>query len=130
MPAATRDANKETDPVERPWARALAKQIGPDRKQADTALQNYVAKNGKTLPYLVADLYALRKQRDSTFDWLERAWTQHDPIFINSLLSDPFALAYRHDPRFAVLCKQAGLPLPGQPLPAVVGAHFARDYAK
>lgn len=123
--AATRDANKETDPVEGPWARALAKQIGPDRKQADTALQDYVARNGQTQPYLVADLYALRKQPDSMFDWLERAWTQHDPIFINSLLSDPFALAYQHDPRFAALCKQAGLPTPSQSPSAAMAAGAA-----
>jgi hypothetical protein len=26
-------------------------------------------------------------------------------------------LAFQHDPRFAALCRQAGLPVPGQPLP-------------
>ncbi|MGH8283905.1 MAG: tetratricopeptide repeat protein [Gammaproteobacteria bacterium] len=116
--AALRDAQKETDPVYGPWARVLAKQVGPDRKQADAALQGYIARNGKTQPYLVADLYALRKQSKKMFDWLERAWKQHDPNFITSLLSDPFVLAYQHDSRFVALCKQAGLPLPGQPLPA------------
>jgi hypothetical protein len=52
------------------------------------------------------------------FDWLQRAWTQRDPALIPSLLSDPFVLAYQHDPRFVALCKQAGLPAPGQPLDA------------
>ena len=115
--AALRNAKQETDPVLGPLARALAEQIGPDHKQADAALHNYIAKYGKDRPYYVADLYALRKQPDEMFDWLQRAWNQHDPAFF-SLLFDPFPLAYQHDPRFADLCKQAGLPLPSQQLPA------------
>ena len=115
--AAVRDAKQETDPENGSAIRAMAQQINPDRKQADTAFHDYIAKYGKDRPYLVADLYAVRKQPDALFEWLQRAWTQHDPIFINSLLSDPFMLAYQHDPRFAALCKQAGLPVPGRPRP-------------
>ncbi|MGH8234345.1 MAG: tetratricopeptide repeat protein [Rhodanobacteraceae bacterium] len=114
--AAVRDAKQETDPVNGPAIRAAAQQIGPDRKQADAALHAYLAKYGKDQPYLVADLYAVRKQPDAMFEWLQRAWTQHDPGFY--LFNDPFVLAYQHDPRFAALCKQAGLSVPGQPLPA------------
>ncbi len=109
--AALRDAKQETDPVYGPWILALAQQISLDHKQADAALRNYIAKSGKTEPYYVADLYALRKQPDEMFDWLQRAWTQRDPAFF-SLLFDPFPLAYQHDPRFATLCTQAGWPLP------------------
>lgn len=115
--AAQRDASLGNDPVFRPWARALAKQIDPDRQQADAAFRDYVAKNDQTQPYLVADLYALRKQPDAMFHALQRAWAQQDPNF-GTLLSDPFVLAYQRDPRFAALCRQAGLPLPGQPPPA------------
>ncbi|MEY2114563.1 MULTISPECIES: tetratricopeptide repeat protein [Rhodanobacter] len=119
--AALRNAKQETDPVLGSLVRALAEQIGPHHKQADVALHDYIAKNGKDQPYFVADLYALRKQPDEMFDWLLRAWNQHDPAFF-SLLFDPFALTYQHDPRFAALCKQAGLPLPSQRLPAAVSA--------
>ena len=125
--AAERDAKQETDPVAGPWIRALALQINPDRQQADAALQAYIAKNGKDQPYFVADLYALRKQPDDMFEWLQRAWMQRDPNFINGalvdgVLSDPFITrAYEHDPRFAALCKQAGSPVPGVALPASAG---------
>jgi tetratricopeptide (TPR) repeat protein len=116
--AARADAQKETDPVMGTWARALALQIDPDKRKADAALKDYIAKQGKDQPYLVADLYAARKQPDEMFEWLRRAWTQHDPTFASLLLTDPYVLAYRHDPRFAALCKQAGLPLPpSQPAP-------------
>jgi tetratricopeptide (TPR) repeat protein len=119
--AARDHAAKETDPAYAPWARALALQVGSDRHQADAALRDYISKQGKDYPYFVADLYAFRKQPDEMFDWLQRAWDQHDPT-ISWMLTDPFLLAYQHDPRFAALCKQAGLPMPGQPLPAVSGS--------
>lgn len=118
--AARGNAAKETDlTTYAPWAKALAQQIATDRHQANAALRDYIAKQGRDQPYFVADLYALRKEPDEMFDWLQRALTQHDPNFYSLLLTDPFVLVYQHDPRFAALCKQAGLPAPGQPLPVV-----------
>lgn len=109
--AAARDAKLETDPTYGAWIGALVQQVGPDRKQADVALRGYIAQYGKAQPYYVADLYALRKQPDAMFEWLDRALEQHDPA-IFSLLFDPFPLVYRDDPRFAALCLKAGLPPP------------------
>jgi hypothetical protein len=43
------------------------------------------------------------------FKWLDRAWANRDPG-ISSLLSDPFVLRYRDDPRFAAFCNKVGLP--------------------
>ncbi len=126
--AAVRDARQETAPVAGPWIRAMATQIDPDRKQADAALHDYLARYGEAQPYFVADLYALRKQPDLMFEWLQRALNQRDPNFgsggllNDGLLSDPFVLAYQHDLRFAALCKQAGLPLPSQSLSATEGS--------
>jgi predicted Zn-dependent protease len=123
--SALRNANRETDPDSKAWALAATAQIASDQKKSDVALQGYLAKYGKTQPYLVADLYALRKQPGDMFDWLRRARTQPDPNFLRSLLNDPFVLAYQHDPRFAALCKEAGLPLPGQSLPVTAGSASA-----
>jgi tetratricopeptide (TPR) repeat protein len=111
--AAQRDAKLETDPVYGPWIQAMAQQIGADRKQADAALRDYIAKNDKDQPYLIADLYALRKQPNQMFEWLERALKENDPGF--NLPTDPFVLAYRHDARFTALSKAAGLSLPSEP---------------
>ncbi|HEV7123221.1 MAG TPA: tetratricopeptide repeat protein [Rhodanobacter sp.] len=121
--AAQRNAVKIADPDYKTWMLAAVAQIGPDRRRADSALREYIAKYGKDSPFDIAQLYALRKEPNQMFEWLRRAWTQHDPAF--TPLVDPFVLAYQHDPRFAALCKQAGLPLPGQPLPAaaVPGGH-------
>ncbi|HET7931615.1 MAG TPA: tetratricopeptide repeat protein, partial [Rhodanobacteraceae bacterium] len=95
-----------------PWhdiAMALALQIGPDRKSADAALQSLITKYPKTAPYQIAEVYALRKDPDTMFQWLDRAWSNRDPGIAN-LLYDPFILRYRNDPRFAAFCKKVGLP--------------------
>ncbi|HET7930348.1 MAG TPA: hypothetical protein VFL63_03030, partial [Rhodanobacteraceae bacterium] len=120
--AALRNADKETDPDSKALALALAKQIGGNVREADAALKDYIAKYGKTQPYNVADLYALRKQPDEMFQWLDRARKQNKAGVANNLLTDPLLLRYKHDPRFAALCKQLGLPAPGQPLPAAVAS--------
>ncbi len=111
--AAQREADRESDPVFSPWVRAMAQQVGSDRVKADAALHDYIGKYGATEPYLVADLYAARKQPDDMFKWLDRARDGHDPYLL-SMLYDPFPLAYRADPRFAALCRRAGLPVPGE----------------
>ncbi|MEO6798914.1 MAG: hypothetical protein ABI178_03110, partial [Rhodanobacter sp.] len=58
---------------------------------------------------------------DQMFDWLQRAWTQSDPSI--NLLTDPFVLAYQHDPRFAALLDAAALPMPQQAPTATVTAN-------
>jgi TolB-like protein len=95
-----------------PWhdiAMALALQIGPDRKAADAALKKLIADHAGEAAYQIAEVYALRRDPDETFKWLDRAWTTRDPG-ISYLLFDPFILRYRNDPRFAAFCKKVGLP--------------------
>ena len=67
---------------------------------------------------------SVRREPDAMFEWLQRAWMQRDPGF--NLFNDPFVLAYQHDPRFAALCKQAGLPLPGE-APSASAGTSSRD---
>jgi hypothetical protein len=45
------------------------------------------------------------------FDWLERAYTEHDPG-LTQLLVTPFILNYKDDPRFATFCQKLKLQLP------------------
>jgi TolB-like protein/Tfp pilus assembly protein PilF len=95
-----------------PWhdiAMALALQIGPDRKAADAVLKNLIAKYADLGPYQIAEAYALRRDPDAVFQWLDRAWKQHDPG-VSYLLYDPLILRYREDPRFAAFCHKVGLP--------------------
>jgi len=95
----------------RDLAQAMALQIAGDPAAADAALQDVIAKYGEGNAYQIAEIYALRKQPEPMFEWLERAWSNRDPG-ISYLLYDPFLTAYRRDPRFAAFCGKVGLPPP------------------
>jgi hypothetical protein len=56
----------------------------------------------------IATVYALRKEPDNMLEWLERAWTTHDPG-VTMLLSDPFLRAYKDDPRFIAFAQKVGV---------------------
>jgi TolB-like protein/Tfp pilus assembly protein PilF len=111
-PAALAAAQHEAEGVWQDYALALARQIGSDPAAADAALKNLIDKNAAIASYQVAQVYALRHDVNSTFDWLERAWANRDPG-VTALLFDPFIGRYRDDPRFAAFCRKVGLPVPG-----------------
>jgi len=92
-------------------ALATAHQIGSDRATADAALQKLIDQQAGNSAYQIAQVYALRKQPDQVFAWLDRARANRDPG-ISYLLTDPLLLRYKDDPRFAVFCAEVNLPSP------------------
>jgi hypothetical protein len=56
----------------------------------------------------VAQVYALRKEPEKMFEWLEHAWTTHD-AGVTELLTNPFLLAYKDDPRFLAFAQKIGV---------------------
>jgi TolB-like protein/Flp pilus assembly protein TadD len=102
-------AQAEPPGIWREIALALALQIGPDRAAADAALGTLIQKYANAAPYQIAEVYALRRDPDHMFKWLDRAWALRDPG-IGLLLMDSLILRYQHDPRFAAFCKKVGLP--------------------
>ncbi|MDE2272441.1 MAG: hypothetical protein KGJ94_10745 [Xanthomonadaceae bacterium] len=104
------DAAQQTPPGRNhDIAVAWALQIGSNRKAADAALQSLIARHAGDSSYQIADAYALRRDPDSVFKWLDQAWANRDNG-IQYLTYDPLILRYRHDPRFAAFCKKVGLP--------------------
>ena len=92
-------------------ALAVALQIGDDRAAADAALKTLIDTQSSESAYQIAQVYALRKDPDAMFAWLDRAWANRDPG-ISHALYDPTVLRYRNDPRFAAYCRKVGLPWP------------------
>ncbi|MGA7540727.1 MAG: TIR domain-containing protein [Steroidobacteraceae bacterium] len=111
--AALEAAQREPSGESRDQALAFARQIGTDRSAADAALRTLIEKDASSVAYQIAEVYALRNDADATFEWLDRAWSNRDPG-IQLLLTDPFILRYKHDPRFAAFCHKVGLPVPGE----------------
>ncbi|MBS0192969.1 MAG: tetratricopeptide repeat protein [Proteobacteria bacterium] len=94
-------------------ALAMARQIGPDRASADAAIKSLVEKHPDSAAYQIAEIYALRRDTDSMFKWLDRSWANRD-TGVHRLLYDPFIAPYRNDPRFAAFCAKIGVPTPEQ----------------
>ena len=109
--AAVELAKQETDPSWRIYGLALAYFANGERVEADAALKKLIDEGG--IPNLIASVYALRKEPEKMFEWLERAWTTNDTGVIE-LLNNPFLRAYKDDPRFIAFAQKIGvMPKPG-----------------
>jgi serine/threonine-protein kinase len=64
---------------------------------------------GHTSPFDIAFLYSGLGDRDHAFEWLERAYQEHDPALV-LLNRDPMFDSLRSDPRFTDLLRRLGLP--------------------
>jgi len=103
--AALQDAQLEPKGFWQYYALALAQQAQSDHAAADAALQTLIDNDAVSGPFQIATVYGLRKEPDKMFEWLERAYAEHDPG-LTQLLGTPFILNYRDDPRFAALCQK------------------------
>jgi TolB-like protein/Tfp pilus assembly protein PilF len=109
--AALHDAQLEPKGFWRDYALALAQQAQSDRATADAALQKLINEDAVSGSFQIAAVYGLRKEPDKMFEWLERAYTEHDSG-LTQLLVTPFILNYKDDPRFAALCQKLKVPVP------------------
>src|SRR5438309_1864040 len=109
--AALQNAQLEPKGFWQDYALALAQQAQSDHATADAALQTLIDKYAVSGPFQIATVYGLRKEPDKMFEWLERAYTEHDPG-LTQLLGTPFLLNYRDDPRFAALCQKLKVQVP------------------
>ena len=106
--AAVELAKQETDPFWRTYALALAHFANGDRAEADAALKKLIDENADDAGSQIAQVYALRKEPEKMFEWLEHAWTTHD-AGVTELLINPFLRAYKDDPRFIAFAQKIGV---------------------
>ncbi len=78
-------------------------------KESVAALSEYVAKYHANGAYQIAQVFAFRNQSDEAFEWLERAYAQHDGGLIFTKV-DPLLKNLHNDPRFAAFLKKLNLP--------------------
>jgi serine/threonine-protein kinase len=106
--AAVEFAKQETNPVARTYSLALAEFANGNFNEAAAALKKLIDENANDSAIQIAEIYALRKEPEKMFEWLERAWAAHDPGVVE-LLYNPFLRAYKDDPRFAAFAQKVGL---------------------
>jgi tetratricopeptide (TPR) repeat protein len=103
LAAAQGDADLEEKGFWTDFAHTLAAQGGKDKKQADASVQRFIEQYDAIAAFQVASLYALRKEPESMFAALDRAYVNKDSG-LTQLLSDPFIVQYHNDPRFVAYC--------------------------
>jgi tetratricopeptide (TPR) repeat protein len=78
-------------------------------KESDAALQELIAKYQAIAAFQIAEAYAFRKQPDKAFEWLDRAYTQHDGGVSLTKVS-PLLKNLHGDPRYVEFLKKLNLP--------------------
>jgi TolB-like protein/DNA-binding winged helix-turn-helix (wHTH) protein/Tfp pilus assembly protein PilF len=88
---------------------ALAYAALGQEKRSDAALKELIAKYSTRDAFEVASVYAFRNQRDEAFEWLDRAYAQHEAdLAVVNLTPD---LKNLHgDPRYSAFLKKIHLP--------------------
>ena len=105
------NAQLENEGFWRDFAIALVQQAQGDRPVADAALKDFIARDSKGGEFQVAVLYAIRKEPDQMFKWLDTAYATRDSGMVQLAIT-PFFVPYRDDPRFTALCQKLNVQVP------------------
>ena len=73
---ALREAQLEPDEGYRRFELALAQYVRGDRQAADAALADLIANGRDQLAYQIAEVYAVRGEKDKAFEWLQISFDQ------------------------------------------------------
>jgi len=111
---ATANAQLENEGFWRDYAVALVQQAQGDQSAADARLKDFIAKDSNGGAFQIAVLYAIRKEPDEMFKWLDTAYATRDSG-LTQLAVTPFFLPYRDDPRFTALCQKLNVQVPSSP---------------
>jgi len=106
---ALREAQLEPDEGYRRFELALAQHVRGDRGAADAALADLIAYGRDQLAYQIAQVYAVRGEKEKAFEWLQISFETHDTGTL-ALLIDPLIRDLRADPRYKSLLTKLGLP--------------------
>jgi serine/threonine-protein kinase len=107
---ALREAQLEPNEGYKRFELALAQHTRGERRAADEALAELIAKDRDFLAYQVAQVYAWRGENDKAFEWLQVSLDTHDTGTV-SLLIDPLLRGLQHDARYKSLLTKIGLPV-------------------
>jgi TolB-like protein/Flp pilus assembly protein TadD len=110
--AALAEAEKESDPGYRTYARARTYTLIGRRPEADAALAELQKSFAADWAYEIAALHALRAEPDQAFLWLDRAYQQRDTALIGtpSVNIDADMRNLHGDPRWKAFLHKMKLP--------------------
>ncbi len=79
-------------------------------KEVDTLLPNFIARFSKNNMYQIAGIYAVRKDKEKAFEYLEKSFLDREAR-LTYLKGDPLLKNLLDDPRYTVFLKKMNLPL-------------------
>ncbi len=100
-------ADREILPDFRLLAITLAEHTLGHPAESDAALSKLIDDHGHVAAYQIAAAFVWRREIDRAFEWLERAYSQHDPGLANAAV-DPFLRPLSSDPRWTSFMKKMG----------------------
>jgi TolB-like protein/Tfp pilus assembly protein PilF len=76
-------------------------------EEADAALQELIERHAERAPTQIAEVYAVRGEKDHAFEWLERAYGERDGG-LTEIKSSPHLHSLHEDPRWRDFLKRMG----------------------
>jgi serine/threonine protein kinase/tetratricopeptide (TPR) repeat protein len=99
-----------SDEVWRVLGEALARHSLGQPSEARVALDILATRFGHSAAYQVAQVHAWRGEADPAFEWLDRAYRQHDGA-LTWVKFDPLMRSIRDDKRYGAMLRKLNLPL-------------------
>ena len=97
------------------------------KERSDAVLNELIEKDAGMAAYQIAEVYAFRGEKEEAFNWLDRAYRQHDTGLITVNI-DRLMANIKSDPRFSAMLRKLKLPEVRYPLWAADGAANDRAY--
>jgi TolB-like protein len=107
--AALAEAGRETDPMIRQQAFAIAYHALGRKTDSDLALKALISEGADREAFQIASVYGYRGEQDEALKWLDRAYQQRDPnlFFVKS---NPLLGSLEGDPRYKAFLNKMNLP--------------------
>ena len=87
---------------------AMAEHTLGHAQPSQRALEELISKYAQDSAYQIAEVYAWRGEKDKAFEWLERAYAQHDGG-LSGIKTDPLLASLRTDRRYSAIVTELGL---------------------
>jgi TolB-like protein/tetratricopeptide (TPR) repeat protein len=109
LAGALMENDKVSDEQGRLFSRVYFLEKGGRRAEADADFATYIQKYAATSPFLTASAYARRGNADRAFEWLDRAYQEHDDALAGLKVSYGFRNLHA-DPRYKAMLRKMKLP--------------------
>ena len=107
---ALQEMDKENVEFFKKFGLALAYYAAGNKNRADELLKDFVIAYHHEWPYLVAEIYAFRGEKQIAIEWLEKAYQQNDSWLI-WIKGDPLLKSIWSEPGYLNLLKKLNLPI-------------------